>query len=260
MKPTKDDMIYNLDDSEVKLFQIMFNKKMSEKFDWFIGSEFQGISFKKFSANPSRNFISSVAEIFVDEKWGRQQVDSIFGESEGLTGFGLGDIIETDLSLKIQTIMFKIFAQVTGQTPKYTSFSWMEVIFVDKPKKDKLEESIKRILKEETYDLGERTPLEKLVAKFVTNRLKDIIKPDNFYDTVVDIYDGEYGKYCHITYLMKKPFSTDDSDLISRKFKQTSIRRQIENLTGVKFNGTFSSSVSTIENYLNTKWWYDEQK
>ena len=192
MKPTKDDMIYNLDDSEVKLFQIMFNKKMSEKFDWFIGSEFQGISFKKFSANPSRNFISSVAEIFVDEKWGRQQVDSIFGESEGLTGFGLGDIIDTNLSLKIQTIMFKIFAQVTGQTPKYTSFSWMEVIFVDKPKKDKLEESIKRVLKEES-DNSLSDKLKTLSDKIgLSNAAKTVGGLNNYIQIV---YDGDIKEF-----------------------------------------------------------------
>jgi len=185
-------MVYNLDDSEVKLFQIMFNKKMSEKFDWFIGSEFQGISLKKFSANPSRNFISSVAEIFVDEKWGRQQVDSIFGESEGLTGFGLGDIIETDLSLKIQTIMFKIFAQVTGQTPKYASFSWMEVIFVDKPKKDKLEESIKRVLKEE-LDNSLSDKLKTLSDKIGLGNAAKTVGGLNNYIQIV--YDGDIKKF-----------------------------------------------------------------
>jgi len=123
-----------------------------------------------------------------------------------------------------------------------------------------MKDIIRQILKEETYDLGERTPLEKLVAKFITNRIKGIDEINNFYGVAVDIYNGQYGKYCHITYLMKKPFSREDSDFIHNIFRNINARKQVEKLTGEEFNGSFSSSVSTIESYLNTKWWYDEQK
>ena len=77
-----------------------------------------------------------------------------------------------------------------------------------------LKRIIKSVLKEETYDLGERTNLEKMVTKLIDLKIGNIKKLDNFYGIAVDIFDAQYGKYCQIHFLMKEPFSRDDSDFI----------------------------------------------
>ena len=54
--------------------------------------------------------------------------------------------------------------------------------------------------------------LEKVVEKLITSRLQSLNPPENFDRAKVDIYPGDYGIHCHITFLMKKPFSREDSD------------------------------------------------
>ena len=264
MKPTKDSMIFHLDENEVKMYEIMFNKKMSENFDWFKGSVFEDISFKKYSVNPDRNYFACSAEILVDKEWAKELFWMVFGDDavsnfEQYTGLALGDIVDGDLSVKIQEIMRKIFSQVTGAIALHTSFSWMGLVFVEETEKDRLEESIRRILKEETDDLGPRTDLEKFVTKFISSRVDDIQKLDNFYGIAVDIYNGLYGKYCHVTFLMKKPFSGDDSDFINEKFNIYTIKKQILRMLPNLELG-FSTSLTTVENYMETKSYYDDRK
>lgn len=123
-----------------------------------------------------------------------------------------------------------------------------------------LKRIIKSVLNEETYDLGERTNLEKMVAKLIDLKIGNIKKLDNFYGIVVDIFDSQYGKYCQIHFLMKEPFSRDDSDFIYNNFPKSKIQKLVEQMLGVKFDGGFTSSQSTIENYINTKWFYEDKK
>jgi len=123
-----------------------------------------------------------------------------------------------------------------------------------------LKRIIKSVLNEETYDLGERTNLEKMVAKLIDLKIGNIKKLDNFYGIVVDIFDSQYGKYCQIHFLMKKPFSSDDSDFIYNNFPKSKMQKLVEQMLGVKFDGGFTSSQSTIENYIKTKWFYEDKK
>jgi len=123
-----------------------------------------------------------------------------------------------------------------------------------------LKRIIKSVLNEETYDLGERTNLEKMVAKLIDLKIGNIKKLDNFYGIVVDIFDSQYGKYCQIHFLMKEPFSRDDSDCIYNNFPKSKIQKLVEQMLGVKFDGGFTSSQSTIENYIKTKWFYEDKK
>jgi hypothetical protein len=123
-----------------------------------------------------------------------------------------------------------------------------------------LKRIIKSVLNEETYDLGERTNLEKMVAKLIDLKIGNIKKLDNFYGIVVDIFDSQYGKYCQIHFLMKEPFSRDDSDFIYNNFPKSKIQKLVEQMLGVKFDGGFTSSQSTIENYIKTKWFYEDKK
>ena len=79
-----------------------------------------------------------------------------------------------------------------------------------------LQEHIRQVLREETEELGERTKLEKLIAKqFGKPNFEGLLlEPDNFYGFVIDIYDTDYGKQCHITALMKKSFKRGNHSVL----------------------------------------------
>ena len=119
---------------------------------------------------------------------------------------------------------------------------------------------ILKVLKEETEELGERTKLEKLIAKqFGKPNFEDVLlEPDNFYGVIVDIYDTDYGKQCHITALMKKPFKKEDSDMLHNLLRHG--RERVRSMFSDYFNSGITGSVSTIESYKDTKWLYDERK
>ena len=119
---------------------------------------------------------------------------------------------------------------------------------------------ILKILKEQTEELGERTKLEKLIAKqFGKPNFEDVLlEPDNFYGVIVDIYDTDYGKQCHITALMQKPFKKEDSDMLQNMVRYG--RERIKDMFSNLFRGGITGSVSTIESYKDHKWFYDERK
>ena len=114
-------------------------------------------------------------------------------------------------------------------------------------------------LKEEISDnnLGERTKLEKIISSFVKSRLSQTIKNDNFYDVVVDIYNSDYGKHCHVTFLMKKPFGGEYSNDIHTVFR--GIKPQMDDFFP-SFKGGVTNSTETLDSYLKSKYWYDEKK
>ena len=124
-----------------------------------------------------------------------------------------------------------------------------------------MKDIIKKILKEETEELGERTKLERVIASlFDISKLGDtlLLEPDNLYGIIVDIYDTDYGKQCHVTALMKKPFKREDSDMLQNMLRNN--REKIKSMFSDFFSSGISSSVSTIESYKNHKWFYDEKK
>jgi len=121
-----------------------------------------------------------------------------------------------------------------------------------------LQETIKRILREQSEDLGERTKLEKLVMRFIESDLKDKDLPDNFYGVAADVFNGKYGQGCTITFLFKKPFSTGDSNSLIE------IGNEIRNLVKIFFQGEFpygvNISTSTVEHYLRMQDYYNQKK
>ena len=124
-----------------------------------------------------------------------------------------------------------------------------------------MKDIIRQILKEETEELGERTKLERVIASlFDISKLDDgvLLEPDNLYGIIVDIYDTDYGKQCHVTALMKKPFKREDSDMLQNMLRNN--REKIKSMFSDFFSSGISSSVSTIESYKNNKWFYDEKK
>lgn len=123
-----------------------------------------------------------------------------------------------------------------------------------------MKDIIRQILKEETEELGERTKLEKLITKqFGKPNFEGVLlEPDNFYGVIVDIYDDDYGKRCHITALMKKPFKKEDSDMLHNLLRHG--RERVRSMFSDYFNSGITGSVSTIESYKDHKWFYDERK
>jgi len=120
-----------------------------------------------------------------------------------------------------------------------------------------MKNTIKKILKEEIDLNQDRTKLEKMIAKSVEKVIDRKLVSDNFYGIVVDVYNTKYGKHCHITNLLKEPFTEKDSDQLF------SMGGEIKSTIKEVFSDFFSSvniSTSTIDNYLSHKLWYDEQK
>lgn len=123
-----------------------------------------------------------------------------------------------------------------------------------------MKDIILKVLREETEEFGERTKLEKLIAKqFGKPNFEGVLfEPDNFYGFVIDVYDTDYGKQCHITALMKKPFKKEDSDMLQNMLRYR--REQIKDMFSNYFDSGITGSVSTIDSYKDTKWFYDERK
>ena len=123
-----------------------------------------------------------------------------------------------------------------------------------------MKDIILKVLREETEEFGERTKLEKLIAKqFGKPNFEGVLfEPDNFYGFVIDVYDTDYGKQCHITALMKKPFKKEDSDMLQNILRYR--REKIEDMFSNYFDSGITGSVSTIDSYKDTKWFYDERK
>lgn len=123
-----------------------------------------------------------------------------------------------------------------------------------------MKDIILKVLREETEEFGEKTKLEKLIAKqFGKPNFEGVLfEPENFYGFVIDVYDTDYGKLCHITALMKKPFKKEDSDMLQNMIRYR--REQIKDMFSNYFDSGITGSVSTIDSYKDTKWFYDKKK
>jgi hypothetical protein len=98
--------------------------------------------------------------------------------------------------------------------------------------------------------------LEKVVEKLLTSRLQSLDIPENFHSVKVDIYPGEYGIYCHVSFLMKKSFTREESDF----FENIIYKPYIKSALGDVFTRGIGDSQSTVKHYENTSKWYDIQK
>lgn len=114
-----------------------------------------------------------------------------------------------------------------------------------------LQESIRRILKEETENSG-KTKIEKAVKKMIKFLTKDIEFPDNFLDFMVDIRkDDIFGEILLITTVMKKPFSEEAIDElyeIRKKFMP-----QINAFFGSQVDRVSHNGTSTYDVYIREK-------
>lgn len=108
------------------------------------------------------------------------------------------------------------------------------------------------------FIIMESSKLEKTIEKMVESHFKNIKTPEDFHGIKVDVYPGEYGKQANVTILMKKPFSKEDSDflhLVSREAKQF-----IKSMFDDYLKGGVGGGISTIDNYNQTKGYYEEKK
>jgi hypothetical protein len=121
-----------------------------------------------------------------------------------------------------------------------------------------IKQTIRRILREEYTDIGERTKMERYISKQVETDLPETIKNDNYYGVVVDIYDTDYGKVCRISVLFKKPFTENEADEVHNKRRE--IQKTIRDLVQDFFKGGISMGVSTLDSYNDTSWYYESKK
>jgi hypothetical protein len=105
--------------------------------------------------------------------------------------------------------------------------------------------------------IDKNSKLEKIVASFVKARFDKSILTDNFHDVVVNIYNTDYGVQCHVTVLMKGPFSREESDRFHSSL--SNIRSVIREFFP-EFKAGISFNTETLESYNKGKWWYDEKK
>ena len=100
--------------------------------------------------------------------------------------------------------------------------------------------------------------LETVLEKLLTSKFKELNTPENFDRVKIDIYPSQYGINCHISYLMKKPFSREDSDFFNYLGFPISFIRSV---AGDIFNGGIQSGQSTVAHYNDrTGDWYEMQK
>lgn len=118
-----------------------------------------------------------------------------------------------------------------------------------------MKDLIKKILKEET---GERTKLEKVITNLISRTISKKKLPENFHSVVVDVYGTKYGEGCNITLLMKGPYSEEESDMLFNISKDS--KDLIKSFFKEHFLYGVSVSTSTVENYMETKSFYDERK
>jgi len=121
-----------------------------------------------------------------------------------------------------------------------------------------LDKTIRKVLKEELINFDDYSKIEKAIKKIVDSKVNKYTSdlPDNYYTSVVDIYDTQYGKVCHISFLYKKPFKEDD---VFNRSLPGFIKKDIQDLV-TKSVFSVSYSRTTIELYKSHQNWYDEMK
>lgn len=93
--------------------------------------------------------------------------------------------------------------------------------------------------------------LENTVQKFINMNLDDYKVPSDLYDVAVDVTNDSYGRLeCDVSFLFKKPFSSNDSNKLHHILKE--IKKEIVNYFGDTFYH-IRSGVSTVDMYNDSK-------
>lgn len=155
-----------LNDSDTKLYEMVLNRYLSKKYDWFKKIDIDYLAYNSDFLNSSGAMVIG-GTIYVDEDWlGNQWRKYNYSKSfpdleDEDIGINLGDFIGGDLSQELKEISLNLFAGITNLgRPRHTSWSWIKVRTTDDEDK-KIMESIKSIIKENL----QRDRIEKLIDK-----------------------------------------------------------------------------------------------
>lgn len=121
-------------------------------------------------------------------------------------------------------------------------------------------ETISESKKHEEQELIKKgnSKMELNISKMLEKKAIESEVSDNFYGVAVDIYNSDYGKMCHLTYLMKNSFTEKESNIIHDISKEG--KKLIQTIFGDHFKGGVQSSNSTVDVYLRYKDFYNEKK
>jgi len=108
------------------------------------------------------------------------------------------------------------------------------------------------------FIIMESSKLEKTIEKMVESHFKNIKTPEDFHGIKVDVYHGEYGRHANVTILMKKPFSKEDADFLHEVSREA--KNFIKSMFDDYLKGGVGGGISTIDNYNDTKGYYEEKK
>jgi len=142
-----------MNEHSIRAYNKLLNMSLSKDFNWFKKIELSDV--KHGGVRDQKNFINPIGTIYVDSDWGHKQFreyhyESPFPYDEELS---FGDIIGRNLSQEIQKHFKICFSIVYSEpTPKYMSFSWLNVVFINKDE-NMIQESMRRILNEETQGI-----------------------------------------------------------------------------------------------------------
>jgi hypothetical protein len=136
------DKTVTFDSDTIKVFNKLLNRELKKRYEWFEKIEIDELTYNSNHSGAPFMYIGISGDIFVDEDWvGNQWMKYNYSRPLTKDELSFGDIIGKEESKEIQDIIFLIFSAITARTPKYLSFSWINVNPIEK----KLQENIIRI-------------------------------------------------------------------------------------------------------------------
>lgn len=140
--------VITYDDNIVDLYNKLLNRLLSKKYDWFKKIEINRLTFDK-GHHGGQSYLGMSGAIYVDSDWAHKQWrKNYYSAPLNHEDLSFGDIVDIDLSKELQSDIKLIYSVVTNNpTPKYMSFSWIEVIPVKSDDDTLTEETSDRMLR-----------------------------------------------------------------------------------------------------------------
>ena len=160
--------IMRYDSTDLKNYNLVVNKILKKKYDWFHKVDITYLSF-----HSEMRYIGLEGKIYVDEDWGAKQWREYHystpfpGNTDEYDGVSFGDIIGGDLSMEIKDIFIDNFKMLTTEfRAKTLSWSWLTTIFVEN-----LE--IEETISESIDDIRKLKVIDKVLEKEYPNQYVD---------------------------------------------------------------------------------------
>jgi hypothetical protein len=179
-----------LNESQLRIFNKVLNKKLSQNFPWW----FEGIEIFRSGMNDNQNYLYMDGNIYVDANWIGTQWNKYnyyrpqpeFGTDNDEYTFS--DLIGIDDPWfdNLKEIFLSVFYSIHGvKYPRYLSFSWLMVKPVETKEQMKennfLKEHIRKVIQEEVSRKFLK-PNEK-TEKLILDKLNKIFSDMNMYHT-----------------------------------------------------------------------------